>query len=195
MSQFSQNKHECTETLACWENALEWHQQQMTQHAVRLGQHQGKSWALGKAHMLLSHLSLSDSWCQSMLTGLHCAERSIPCWVSLLAQACAPFFPCAKEEALIDLAIVDLCSELPLYKKKSNCEAMHAKDLNPHLEENQQFRLWKSPLGATYRGSKEGPAVRRERRAVDLPFADHHDAWSLRSRQKARVTLSSVCST
>lgn len=134
--------------------------------------------------LLRASLALGASPC-CLRTGLHCAKSSNPWGVALLARACAPFLPSAEREALIDLAIVGLCSEL-LFCKKGSCEATHAEGLTPCPEEKQQFRLWKSSPGAAYRGSKGGPAVRRGRRAVELPFPDHHDAWSLGSRQKGR---------
>lgn len=56
-------------------------------------------------------------------------------------------------KAFIDLAIVHLCSEL-LFCKKGVGESTHAEDLSLCPEEKQQLRLWKSPLGTTFRGSK-----------------------------------------
>lgn len=172
-----------------------------TTDAVSLGLHQRESLGSGKGTrafkpsqpLLGASLALGASPC-CLRTGLHCSESSVPCRVALLAQACAPFLPSAKEEAIVDLAIVGLCCKL-LFCKKGSCAATHAQNLTPHPEEKQQFGLWKFPPGATYRGSKGGPAVRRERRAVDLPFPAHHHAWSLRraGRWLNQGDTSSVC--
>lgn len=116
-------------------------------------------------------------------------DRSTLCqeqWSLRGGPAGSGLFPVPAEgEAFVDLAIVGLCSEL-LFCKKGSCEAAHAKGFTSCLEEKQQFRLWKSPPGAVYGGSKGKPAVRMARRAAELPFPAHHDAWSLGSRQKGR---------
>lgn len=65
-------------------------------------------------------LALGASPC-CLRTGLHCSESSVPCRVALLAQACAPFLPSAKEEAIVDLAIVGLCCKLLFCKKRQLC--------------------------------------------------------------------------
>lgn len=101
LSQFSQPRHECTETPACWENAPGQQKQPLTQHVVSSGLRQSESWAWGKAHVFLRHLSLSSgqSWCQCPLgasacclrMGLHCSESSVPCRLALRTQACASF--------------------------------------------------------------------------------------------------------
>jgi len=157
----------------------------MTRHVVSLGLHQGESWAWGKAHMLLNHLSLSSGppclLVPARAASLHWEQCSL--WGALLARACVSFLSSAEGEALIGLVIVGLCSEL-LFCKKGSCEATHAEGFSPSPEEKQQFRLWKSPTGTAYRGSKGESAGRRGRRVVDLPFPAYHDAWSLRSRQK-----------